>query len=548
MEHEPYQSRFDPATGAPLVSDATLAQNTAQNYDAAAVPPLQQPETKMRPLSTKRDVWLAVLLALLGALLVDTLFYATAGLGMTICLCLLLLVTVWYLWKQRRTVSGYALFCIAGAFALGLSMVFSDDGYLKFLAFVGCVGLMTLLPIELYQLRRRRPGTIYAIGDFCSMLFVRTFGRLGGGCWSLFHKESGNGTPRKRKLGGVLAGIGLAVPAVAIVVPLLMFSDAAFEGLMDRFQPEDLVGHILTVLCGLFLALLLFSQLFSVHSGERNDNQITPSGGKLDPVIAVSFLSALSLVYVLYLVSQAAYFFDGFRGLLPKGYTVAEYARRGFFEMSVVCVLNLGFVFLTLLLTRKQDGKAPLAVRLLALFVCVFSLVLVVTSISKMFLYIHSFGLTRLRVLTSAFMLFLGVVFLAVILWLFVRKVPYVKVAVVAATVIVLALSYANVDRIIASYNVHAYLDGRLEAIDMDTLDELSDAAVPYLIELWDEHKYAAQARAQLRERAYLLFDVKHVADRYELLPKKDDDFRSFNTVEYAAKQLIQSHAAEIFK
>ena len=45
-------------------------------------------------------------------------------------------------------------------------------------------------------------------------------------------------------------------------------------------------------------------------------------------------LGMISLVYVLYLVSQLAYFSGGFSGILPKGYTMAEYARRGFFEMA----------------------------------------------------------------------------------------------------------------------------------------------------------------------------------------------------------------------
>lgn len=539
MKYEFNFSQDDPETGLPLTAvDAVAVQEPVAEPPAEPVP---------RQASTTRDLVLAGVLALVLALLVDTLFYANAGIGMSICLSLALFAAVWYLWKQHKACTPYAVFCMVGALGLAVSMTFSDDGFHKFLAFVGCVVLTTLLPIELWQTRRRMPGTVYALGDFFSMLFVRSFGGIGRGVRALMHKDGEDG-PKKRRIGSVLIGVGVAIPALAVVIALLVSSDAAFEGMMQQFDLENLPIHLIAILLGLGLALLMFCQLFSVRHDTQERSQKQPSAGRLDPVIAVSFLSLISLAYVLYLISQGAYFFDGFRGLLPEGFTVAEYARRGFFEMSAVCVLNLGFVFLAQLLTKKQEGIAPPAVQILSLFVCLFSLVLIATSISKMFLYIHSFGLTRLRILTSAFMLFLACVFVAVILRLFLRKIPYLKVAVIAATVIVLTLSFANVDRLVASYNVRAYQTSKLESIDMETLNELSDAAVPYLVELLDEPRYRDAAKAQLRCHAEMLFDCdRSKGDEPKELRPRDDDLRSFNTVEYAAKQLILANEARIF-
>lgn len=517
-----YQCRYDPYTGKP----------------------------KLRMPSGRRDLLLAGLLAIILGLLSDTLFYASAGLGMSVCLTLALAAEVWYLCHQGQKWTFYAVFCVLGALALAVSLTFSDDGWLKFFAFVGCVGLMTLLPVELWQQRKHRAGSFFAIADFFSMLFVRTFGRLGGGFWALLHKDGETDTRRGRGLIPVLIGVGVAIPALAMVIPLLMSSDAAFDGMMNSIDLGDLPGHLIAVLFGLFLALLVFSQLFSVRHGREAQTQKQPSDGWLDPAIAVSFLTLLSAVYTLYLISQGAYFFDGFRGLLPKGYTVAEYARRGFFEMSLVCVLNLGFLLLAQLLTKKKDGIAPLPVRILSLFVCVFSLVLVATSISKMFLYIHSFGLTRLRILTSAFMLFLACVFVAAALRLFIRQIPYMKVAVIAATVIVLGLSFANVDRLVASYNVRAYQTGKLDSIDVPSLNVLSDASVPYLIELLDDTNpsVAREAKSDLIHRANRHFENPRWIDgNIQFRPKSGRDLRSYNTVSAQAARLIQENAAKIF-
>ena len=105
---------------------------------------------------------------------------------------------------------------------------------------------------------------------------------------------------------------------------------------------------------------------------------------------------------------------------LPKDFTVAEYARRGFFEMCAIVAINLGLIVLAAGLCRKEQGRVPGPVKGLALFLCVFSLILVATALSKMVLYMGSFGLTRLRVLTSVFMVFLGLVVAAEAVKLFV--------------------------------------------------------------------------------------------------------------------------------
>lgn len=531
MEHNNPIPKFDPWTGEPL------------------------PPPKERRMSTRRDLVLAVLLALLGALTIDTLVYAQLGLGMAVCLLLLLAVTVWYLWPSRRCVSAYGVFCVCAVTALAVSLIFSDDGTLKTFAVLGSILLSTLALVEGMRQRRFAAGSIASAADLGEMLFVRSFGRIPDGAYALLYTQTADGSPRKRRLGRVLIGLGCALPVVCVVVPLLASSDAAFEGMLRSLSLPEMIGHGFAAATGLFLALVLFSQLFCLPHSEPGTESRTTRPGRLDPVIVVSFLSALGLVYVLYLLSQGAYFFSGFRGLLPEGFSVAAYARRGFFEMCGICVLNLTLVFLAMLFCRQREGKVPLAVRLICLFLCVFSLVLIATALSKMVLYMHSFGLTRLRILTSAFMGLLAVLFVTAILRLFTQRLRYGKVAVVAAAVLVIGLNFANVDGIVASYNVHAYQDGRLDSIDVQTLAGLSDAAVPYLAELLDDADpdVADQAREELRWRALYLFDVEETERgdgpaTVTLSRHLDDTLRSFNVVEARARQVIRDKQDRIFE
>ncbi len=69
-------------------------------------------------------------------------------------------------------------------------------------------------------------------------------------------------------------------------------------------------------------------------------------------------LGTVCLIYAVYLLSQLAYLGGGFAGILPDGYTLAEYARRGFFEMAWLSFINLGLMCLAMGLVEKE-GRCP---------------------------------------------------------------------------------------------------------------------------------------------------------------------------------------------
>ncbi len=303
------------------------------------------------------------------------------------------------------------------------------------------------------------------------------------------------------------------------MIPLLSSSDAAFENLLKQLAFRNLGEAIVSILLGITVFFMLFGRLFALKSTRERGTAVS-SGRGIEPTIPTVFLMAVSAVYLLYLVSQLAYFFNAFSGLLPEGYSTAEYARRGFFEMSVLCAVNLLLLFLSNLLCRKSDGRTPMLLRLLSLFLCVVSLVLAATVLSKLCLYIRSFGMTRMRILTSVFTVFLGCVFIAVAFRLFFRRTPYMKIALAIGALLLLALAFVNVDRVVAGYNVEAYRAGVLEDIDMDTIELLnSDAVVPYLLELTDDADRATADRA-----CEILSE--HVEKHYKIVGTMTDGLR----------------------
>ena len=513
--------------------------------------PIQYPvQNRLPPLpgqvrfgGKRRDMIFAGLLFLFSLLAANFCLWAGFGLGAAVAAIGLFLTGLIYIRPCCRRVTAYGIALICLYFLCALSMIFSDGAEWPVIA--AMIILSALTVTELLALRRWPAGSLYAVGDWCHMAFACSFGRLSRTFFALLHKENPDGSLQKRKIGGIILGVVCAVPVTAAAAVLLMFSDAAFENLVE-YITFDRLGEIFgTLVIGTFLFLLLFGQYFAAMHQERNPEKGKARNGYAEPSVLIAFLTVLCIVYVLYLFSQLAYFFSAFSGILPENFTVAEYARRGFFEMGLVSLINLAVIGISAFLVRKKKEKLPASIKAFSLFLCVFSLLLIGTALSKMVLYIHTYGMTRARIFTSVFMVFLAVVFLAAALRIFLQKLPYMKAAVIAGAVLAAALCFADADRVTAAYNVDAYLSGKLETIDMYELQGLrSDAVVPYVWKLREDPEVSDMAYLILNEKMEKLGLWDSENNRPAEKPKYD--WRSFNLPEYAAFRQLREAAAEI--
>ena len=167
---------------------------------------------------------------------------------------------------------------------------------------------------------------------------------------------------------------------------------------------------------------------------------------------------------------------------------MAEYARRGFFEMAWLSAINL------LVMTAAVGLSRPTRLtRWLCLFIGVVTVFFVVTASGKMLLYIRSYGLTRLRLLTEVIMVFLALTTVYVSIWLFVPKMPYMKFVMLTALALGALTAWADVDTVVAACNVTMYQSGALKGLDVNHLSTLSLGAAPWLERLADSGSVAAR-------------------------------------------------------
>ena len=484
------------------------------------------PVVPTRPFfpSGKWEFLFATVVLICGCLLCNSMLYGGLNLGFAVYSTMILAATVIYLICRGCKPTAYSIVLLLCSLVIIASFARGSDAGVNFVLFCFLLVSVNLGLCLLAGQNRRNPNGFLSLLDIPRTQFVLGVGNIFPAFYGLKLGFQQGGTASK-KFGAVGMGLLLSVPLLAIVIPLLIKADAAFDGLLQKLPDWDLTELIVSVFFGFFLACYFYIRGTALrHSPKANPDVKVRKG--MNPLTVNTVLIAVSVVYLTYLVSQLAYFSGGFSGILPEGYTLAEYARRGFFEMGWLCAMNLGIIALAVGLTSPK-GKSPLLTRLLCLFMGIVTLFLVASASAKMFVYIDAYGLTRLRVLTEVIMIWLGLSTLTVCIWLFIPKLAYMKLILVLALVMGAAVGWADVDTVVARYNVNAYLSGKLATVDVNYLGTLGSGATPYMQKLMDDPNSEIYTPARV-----------HVYSR-EDSGKTVEDFRDWNYADHLSDLLL---------
>ena len=460
--------------------------------------PLAPEEPRVEPdFPMGKQEWIFCAVCLICAVcLANFVLYGGFALGFAISSLVLTFASFVYLVSRGHKLTAYpgALLVLSMMITAGFAR--SDDSFVKFvmLSFLGVsenLGLCLLAGQN-----RRRSGSFSTIWDAPRALLVLGLGKMEVTLQSM-RRSAKNSGKAGRVGGGLLLGLLLAVPLLAVVILLLMRADAAFNGLVGLLPELDGAEIFGTVALGAIGFCLLFARAVALHHSEKAPLAEKQRKG-VYPLTVNTVLAALCLVYLVYLYSQLAYFTGGLSGILPEEYTMAQYARQGFFEMAWLCAINLATVAIAVGVVEKKE-KTPVFTRLLCLFISLITLFFVVAASAKMGMYIGSFGLTRLRVLTEVIMVFLAITTILVAVWLFVPKMPYMKAVIIVGLVMGAVVLWVDVDTVVAAYNVSAYQNGLLDTVDVRYLSGLSDGAIPYIAQL-TEDPYAGETARKVLE------------------------------------------------
>ncbi len=406
--------------------------------------------------------------------------------------------------KGKKPLGTFVLPILGIALSAG-GIVTSVPVLRSLIAIAQCILYVYWVYIALVGAGERFPG-VNAIFELIKAACVMAIPSMGALWPAAFAKGKGKS---KNSFGWILLGVLVAVIPTAIIVSLLSY-DSAFTDLLGRLTRWNIFGSLAANIFALFLGIPLGMFLFALVYSCKNRLRcqlITPQTTEnvmtrlrfAPATLAAAAMTPALIVYVIFFVSQIQNYCMAFGGQKPEGIIFSEYAREGFFELCAVAAINAGILLIANLFTRRARESAPM-LRIYSGIYSVFTLVLIATALSKMVLYIDRFGLTRLRVLTSCFMVLLGLCFLAVLAAQLVRRLPLVGILASLAIITLGAVTCTDVDRVIADHNVNAYLAGELEKIDISHFYGLGYGAVPSALRLSEKADLPEYIRTELED------------------------------------------------
>lgn len=293
-------------------------------------------------------------------------------------------------------------------------------------------------------------------------------------------------SPRVR---AIVRGLAITLPVILIFGLLLAAADPTFA------DWRDAIGHLLAswafVPRTIFFVGLLAIALGAYGYAERG------SGDDLASVIApvrssdrnlwlgsterLVLLAGVALLFWTFLAVQLSYFFGNLPSVPGSGMTFAEYARRGFAEITVVASAT---VLLIVIAERygSVDTRRGL-IRSLTLTVVLAVFFLLGSAFHRVLLYEQAYGFTTARLYAQAYMIVVAASLFALSRELMTQLDPsrLFRFAGAATVVAFVVLLYWNHEAWIADRNIDLYATtGKLDAVYLTR--DLSADAIPTLV------------------------------------------------------------------
>ncbi len=512
------------------------------------IPPIYTEQKKKLDYSTRETVG-AFTVLLLAFLFCRSFPFVSSPLGcFTVCVLTLICTAIYIKLKKAPSPAPLTYMFLAFSALLCAVPLLTSNLILLLISYVLFFVFLLIFLFFRHKNGTGAPSSEYIFYD-CLDVFVELplFSSGGAKLFSaMIHPlRKGRFKAVGKQIGYILLGILLTLIPTYIVLSNLSYDSGFTDILSDIFGFDgmfSLVEYVISLLFAIPIAIYFYGSVWQYQERCNSDgqqenvkaaHQSSKQSLKLLPAISVITAAIpLMFLYVVFFISQKENYTSAFSGVLPDGFIYSEYARQGFFELCKVAGLNAVFIFTAHVFTKN----APKGVKILqkavtaALSLC--SLCLIATALSKMLLYIDAYGMTQKRVYVSLFMILMAVGFVFTLAAQLVSRIKMTWVCLVLSVLMLIIPAYANIDGVIASYNVDRYINGTLDTLDYVSLDPV--AAMPALEKLYNSGKASATDITFITTNA----EVQH--SKHERLSALSFNIPSYNAYRSAERILAK--------
>ncbi|MGG3925393.1 DUF4173 domain-containing protein [Metabacillus fastidiosus] len=323
----------------------------------------------------------------------------------------------------------------------------------------------------------------------------------------------------------IMIGLLISIPLLWTVLYLLMSSDDKFKQLLIDIPSLFANLNIGSFIFQFLIIFIVFSSLLAYITILNKKLQLQVKEEKeekigLDSIIMGTILILINVIYCIYVSVQFQYFFSGDPSIASAKYTYAEYARKGFSELTVITIINLGILMIATHFLKPLKSFANILLNVLQTLLVLFTNIMLISAYMRLSLYEAAYGFTYSRIFAHSFMILLFLLLLLVLIKIWIKKIKYIQLSLIITLLAYVGLNYLNIDKIIIEKNLERY--EATKKIDYYYISTLSEEAVPYLIEFNKEDI----DRGLLERKAYLKETSAH--------------WQSFNISQQRAKELLE--------
>lgn len=290
------------------------------------------------------------------------------------------------------------------------------------------------------------------------------------------------------KAGAYLKGLLMALPALVIFAALFSSADLVFKKyVLDLFQinisPDTLFQTVLVLVVGAVM-LGAYGYILKTRAADRPTSAETQRKiGQTEIHVMLGLINALFLVFI---AVQIRYLFGGQSVIAAQGFTFAEYARRGFFELIAAAIIAFLIVWAAEQSIARNNHRLPTGFTWLSGLLNVLLLTILISAFQRLNLYEQAYGFTTSRWYAHVLIIWLGVLVLMFIVKIIRHQAEaaFLRQALALIVLFLLAVNVINPDRFVAEQNWQRYEDtGKLDPFYLTTL---SVDAVPTTIKALD--------------------------------------------------------------
>lgn len=327
----------------------------------------------------------------------------------------------------------------------------------------------------------------------------------------------------------IAAGLIISIPVLFVVLKLLSDSDMVFGYYMSNmfnFINYTTVTHeISKIIYIIIVSVYIFAYTLSFQYPYKNiDKSKTLT---VNSTFTASAIIPINIVYLIFSIVQFSYLYGGNRAL-PDGFTYAEYARRGFFELVAVTVINFSIILFVIAKTNRNKF-----LNILLSIMIAFTFNMLFSANFKLSLYEKSFGFTYLRIYVHAFILLLFAMTLFALAGIWSNKLNIIKCCLTAAVVFYVILNFANIDKMIVNKNVARYHE--TGKIDVDYILTISEDALPDIISFASNSKTETDVSEKIKPG----LSARKKSLNYEMMNLRQNWYE-FNYSKYRAHILLK--------